>query len=59
MEFKTNKVMKFEVVDFKALPDEYKISDDVKIRKVVNALKMDTNIPGVKVWEEEQQVWGR
>jgi hypothetical protein len=53
------KVMKFEVVDFKALPDEYKLSDDVKIRKVVNALKMDTNIPGVKVWEEEQQVWGR
>lgn len=54
---KKRMVAKFEVVDFKALPDEYKLSDDVKIRKVVNALKLDTNIPGVKVWEEEQQAW--
>lgn len=54
---KKRMVPKFEVVDFKALPDEYKLSDDVKIRKVVNALKLDANIPGVKVWEEEQQSW--
>jgi hypothetical protein len=55
----SRKVMKFEVTDIKSLPDEYKLADETKIRKVVNALKMDTSIPGVRVWEEDQQAWGR
>jgi hypothetical protein len=55
----TRKVAKFEVTDFKALPNEYKLPNETKIRQVVNALKMDANIPGVRVWEEEQQAWGR
>ncbi len=54
---KKRMVPKFKVIDFKVLPDEYKLPDETKIRKVVNALKLDTNIPGVKVWEEEQQAW--
>ena len=40
----------FEVVDFSALPDDYKVADMVKIRKVVVA---GATIPGVRSWKEE------
>lgn len=46
----TAKVWKFEVEDFAALPDDYKIADMVKIRKVVIA---GVKIPGVKAWQED------
>jgi len=38
----------FEIVDESLIPREYLIPDEVKIRKVVVALKDKTNIPGVK-----------
>lgn len=41
---------KFEVEDFSLLPDDYKVPDMVKIRKVVVA---GATIPGVKAWQEE------
>lgn len=47
----TAKVWKFEVEDFAALPDDYKVADMVKIRKVVIA---GVKIPGVKAWQEDQ-----
>jgi len=41
---------KFEVEDFAILPDEYKLPDVTKIRRVVQA---GVSIPGVKAWQEE------
>lgn len=38
----------FEIIDESLIPREYLIPDEVKIRKVVVALKDKTNIPGVK-----------
>lgn len=49
----TRKVWKFEVVDPKQVPDEYKTIDTTKIGAVVRALKNGANIPGVRVWAEE------
>jgi hypothetical protein len=46
----TTKTWKFEVVDFAALPSEYKVADLVKIGKVVRA---GVAVPGVKAWQEE------
>lgn len=46
----TPKVWKFEVTDQALLPEEYKIPDMVKIRKVVTAR---ATIPGVRAWQEE------
>ena len=46
----TAKTWHFEVVDFVALPNDYKVADMVKIRKVVIA---GASIPGVKAWQEE------
>lgn len=46
----TGKVWKFEVVDFSLLPNDYKVADIVKIRKVVIA---GATIPGVRAWQEE------
>ena len=40
----------FEIVDAHALPREYLIPDQVRIRGVVRALKGETNIPGVRVF---------
>jgi hypothetical protein len=45
-----SKIWKFEVTDFKLLPDEYKIPDQVKIGKVVRA---GVAVPGVRAWQEE------
>ena len=46
----TAKTWHFEVVDFAVLPDQYKIPNDVKIRKAVIA---GVSIPGVRAWQEE------
>lgn len=46
----TKKTWKFEVVDFAVLPDDYKLADLVKIRRVVTA---GASIPGVRSWHEE------
>jgi len=45
----TMKVTKWELIDFKAVPDEYKTLDSARITKVVKA---GGSIPGIKVWEE-------
>jgi hypothetical protein len=41
---------KFEITDLSVVPREYLIADDVKIGRVVRALKGTTNIPGVRVY---------
>jgi len=46
----TRKVWQHEVVDFAALPDEYKVPDDVKLGKVVRAGVRE--IPGVRIFDE-------
>lgn len=50
----TRTVWKFEVTDAAKVPREYLVVDETRIRKVVNALKGDCNIPGVRVYSEEQ-----
>lgn len=47
-------VWKFEVMDAAKVPREYLVVDESRIRKVVQALKSDCNIPGVRVYSEEQ-----
>lgn len=42
-------VWTFEIVDASLLPREFLIPDEVAIRKRVQAMKGETNIPGVKV----------
>ena len=44
------KVWKFEVVSFELLPNDYKLADITKIRRVVTA---GVAIPGVRAWQEE------
>lgn len=51
---KTREVFKFEIVDAGLLPREYLVPDEQRIRKVVNALKMDAKIPGVRVYPDKQ-----
>jgi len=41
-----------DVIDFKALPDEYKMVEQSKINKVMQATKGTIPIPGVKVRKE-------
>jgi hypothetical protein len=45
---------KFEVTDPALVPREYLMVDESKIRKIVQALKGDTTIAGVRVWSEKQ-----
>lgn len=47
----TKQNWKCEVIDFAALPDEYKIVDQVKLNKVVRAGAR--SIPGVRIWSED------
>lgn len=47
-------VWKFRIVNPNALPREYMVPDEQKIRKIVTALKADTQIPGVEVYEDQQ-----
>jgi hypothetical protein len=44
---------KFQVIDKSLLPREYLIPDEVKIGRVVRALKSEAKIPGVRVWSEK------
>jgi hypothetical protein len=46
------KFMKFKVTDFAILPDMYKVENTSMIQGIANAMKLKTDIPGVKVWEE-------
>lgn len=48
----TRTVWKFRVVDAAKVPDKYKLVDEKKIGGVVRALKGDTDIEGIEVWEE-------
>lgn len=54
----TRDVWKFEVVDEKAVPRKYCVVDESKIRRVVQALRGDANIPGVRVYSEKQVAAG-
>lgn len=47
----TMKVKKWEIVDFAAVPDEYKIIDTGKVTKLVKA--GIGSIPGIRIYEEE------
>lgn len=49
----TRDVWKWEITDPALVPREYLVVDEVKIGKVVRALKGDTTIPGVRVWAEQ------
>jgi hypothetical protein len=48
----TREVWKFVVEDEAKLPREYLVPDESKIRRVVQALKGDARIAGVRVWSE-------
>lgn len=50
LSFKTN--WKFRITNANLIPREYMIPDEVKIGKVVRALKADTCIPGVTPYPE-------
>lgn len=49
---KGRRVWKFEVTDPTQVPREFLIVDEQKIRRFVGAMKSDTKIPGVRVWDE-------
>jgi len=46
----TMKIKKWELVDFKAVPDEFKMLDSGKVTKLVKA---GGTIPGIRVYEDE------
>ncbi len=52
-------VTKYEVVDFAALPDDYKIQDTGKLTKAVKAGGTAITIPGVRIWQEPVLAIGR
>jgi len=54
----TREVPKFEITDETLIPREYLAPDLVKIRAVVNALKSQANIPGVRVYMVKQLAAG-
>lgn len=45
-------ITKYEVTDFAALPDEYKVADVGKLTKAVKAGGMSISIPGVRIFQE-------
>lgn len=47
-------VWKFEITDTAQVPREFLVVDETRIRKVVQALKGDAKIPGVRVYAEKQ-----
>lgn len=47
-------VYAYEITDESLIPREYLAIDYTKIRKVVQALKMETRIAGVRVYEDKQ-----
>ena len=42
----------FKVTNAALIPNEYKIPDEVAIRKIVKAMKGRTNIPGIEVFDK-------
>jgi hypothetical protein len=54
----TREVWLFEVTDPAAVPREYLVVDESKIRKVVGALKGDTRIAGVRVYSDKRMASG-
>jgi hypothetical protein len=54
----TREVWKFEITDPAAVPREYLVVDEARIRKVVQALKGDAKIAGVRVYAERQMAAG-
>lgn len=48
------KVWTFEITDEDLIPREYLLVDETRIRRVVTALKGDTKIPGVRVFEQKR-----
>lgn len=50
----STQVWKFVIENEKLIPREYLMVDEAKIRKVVQALKAEANIPGVRVYDERQ-----
>lgn len=48
------KVWVFEITDEDLIPREYLVVDETRIRRVVTALKGDTKIPGVRVYEQKR-----
>ena len=54
----TREVWKFEVTDPTLVPRPYLVVDESAIRKVVQALKGGTDIPGVRVYSEKQLASG-
>jgi hypothetical protein len=49
----------FRITDADQVPREYCSPDEKKIRAVVEALKANTNIPGVEVWRDDSVASGR
>jgi len=48
----TAMITKYEVTDFAALPDRYKIADTAKLTREIKAAKGDISIPGVRIYQE-------
>ncbi len=47
---------KFEIVNASKIPAEYLVPDEVKIGKIVKAMKADTKIDGIKVFNDRKPV---
>jgi len=50
----SREVWLFQVVDPDLVPREFMVVDESKIRRVVQAMKSGSKIPGVRVWSEKQ-----
>ena len=55
---KTREVWKFRITNSAAIPREYLLVDEVKLRKIVQAMKADTRIEGIEVYSERQLAAG-
>lgn len=49
----TRKIWKFEIIDQGKIPREYLVPNTTAIGGVVRALKINTNIPGIRVYSED------
>lgn len=48
----------FEITDPAAVPREFLMPDEMKIRKYVKAMEGETKIPGVRVWNAAKLAYG-
>lgn len=46
-------IWKFEIVDFKKLPDEYKLPDEVQLGRIARSAKEGASVPGVRFYAEK------